>query len=175
VTAISDPLAQRTFGRRYVFGDIVQHELSISTRVAWTFSPKLSLQIYAQPFVSAGRFDRYKEFRTPRTFEFDVYGRDRGTIVRDRQSQEVTVDPDGAGPAPSFHFEEREFTVRALRGNAVLRWEYRPGSTLYFVWQQNREDEVAVADLGAARRPTDAFRIAAHNVFLIKASYWLGQ
>ncbi len=175
VTSIADPLAQRTFGRRYVFGDIEQHELSVSTRVAWTFSPKLSLQIYAQPFVSSGRFDRYKEFRTPRTFEFDVYGRDQGTIVRDRQSHEVTVDPDGAGPAPSFTFDERDFTVRALRGNAVLRWEYRPGSTLYFVWQQNREDEVAVADLAAARRPTDAFRVAAHNVFLIKASYWLGR
>ena len=175
VTSVPDALAQRTFGRRYVFGDIEQHELSISTRVAWTFSPTLSLQMYAQPFVSAGRFDRYKEFRTPRTFEFDVYGRKRGTIVRDRQTQEVTVDPDGAGPAPAFQFEEREFTVRALRGNAVLRWEYRPGSTLYFVWQQNREDEVAVADLAAARRPADAFRVAAHNVFLIKASYWLGR
>ena len=175
VTSVPDPLAQATFGRRYVFGDIEQHELSISTRVAWTFSPTLSLQMYAQPFVSAGRFDRYKEFRTPRTFEFDVYGRDRGTIVRDRQTQEVTVDPDGAGPAPAFQFEEQEFTVRALRGNAVLRWEYRPGSTLYFVWQQNREDEVAVADLAAARRPTDAFRVAAHNVFLIKASYWFGR
>jgi hypothetical protein len=175
VTAVSDPLAQRTFGRRYVFGDIEQHELSIDMRVAWTFSPKLSLQMFAQPFVSAGRFDRYKEFRTPRTYEFDVYGRDRGTIVRNRQSHEVTVDPDGVGPAPAFQFEEPEFTVRALRGNAVLRWEYRPGSTLYFVWQQNREDELAVADLAAARRPADAFRVAAHNVFLIKASYWLGQ
>ncbi len=175
VTSIADPLAQRTFGRRYVFGDIEQHELSIDMRVAWIFSPKLSLQMFAQPFVSSGRFDRYKEFRTPRTFEFDVYGRDRGTIVRDRQSHNVTVDPDGAGPAPAFQFDEREFTVRALRGNAVLRWEYRPGSTLFFVWQQNREDEVAVADLAAARRPTDAFRVAARNVFLIKASYWLGR
>ncbi len=175
VTSVVDPLAQRTFGRRYVFGDIEQHELSISTRVAWTFSSKLSLQIYTQPFVSAGRFDRYKEFRAPRTYEFDVYGRDKGTIVRDRQSHEVTVDPDGAGPAPAFQFDEREFTVRALRGNAVLRWEYRPGSTLYVVWQQNREDEVAVADLAAARRPAAAFRVAAHNVFLIKASYWFGR
>jgi hypothetical protein len=175
VTSVPDPLALRTFGRRYVFGDIEQHELSIDMRVAWTFSPKLSLQMFAQPFVSAGRFDRYKEFRTPRTFEFDVYGRDKGTIVRDRQLHEVTVDPDGAGPAPAFQFEEQEFTVRALRGNAVLRWEYRPGSALYFVWQQNRENEVAVADLAAARRPADAFRVAAHNVFLIKASYWLGR
>ena len=137
--------------------------------------PKLSLQVYAQPLVSSGRFDRYKEFRTPRTFDFDVYGRDRGTITRDRSTQEVSVDPDGAGPAPACPFEESEFTVRALRGNAVLRWEYRPGSTVYLVWQQVREDEVAVANLAAARRPVDAFRVAAQNVFLLKVSYWFGR
>jgi hypothetical protein len=175
VTAVTDPLAQQTFGRRYVFGDIEQHELSVDTRVSWTFSPKLSLQVYAQPLVSSGRFDRYKEFRLPRTFDFDVYGRDRGTIARDRSTQEVTVDPDGVGPAPAFQFEESEFTVRALRGNAVLRWEYRPGSTVYLVWQQVREDEVAVANLAAARRPVDAFRVAAQNVFLLKVSYWFGR
>lgn len=175
VTSVTDPLAPRTFGRRYVFGDIEQHELRIDMRVAWTFTPKLSLQVFAQPFVSSGRFDRYKEFLAPRTFQFDVYGRDRGTIMRDRDAQQVTVDPDGSGPAAPFTFDEREFTVRALRGNAVLRWEYHPGSTLFLVWQQLREDEVAVADLAAARRPTDAFRVAAHNVFLVKASYWLGR
>jgi hypothetical protein len=175
VTAVTDPLAQQTFGRRYVFGDIEQHELGIDTRVSWTFSPKLSLQLFAQPLVSSGRFDRYKEFRAPRTFAFNVYGRDQGNITRDRATQEVRVDPDGAGPAPSFQFDEREFTVRALRGNAVLRWEYRPGSTIYLVWQQVREDEVSVANLSAARRPGDAFRAPAHNVFLLKASYWFGR
>jgi hypothetical protein len=175
VTSVSDALASETFGRRYIFGDIEQRELSISTRVAWTFSPKLSLQVFAQPLVSSGRFDRYKEFRTPGTFAFDVYGRDRGSIVRDRATQEVRVDPDGAGMAPTFQFDEEEFTVRALRGNAVLRWEYRPGSTIFLVWQQVREDETPVADLQAAMRPGDAFRVAAHNVFLIKASYWFGR
>ncbi|MGH7713366.1 MAG: DUF5916 domain-containing protein, partial [Gemmatimonadaceae bacterium] len=111
VTSVADSLARQTFGRRYVFGDIEQHELGISTRVSWTFSPKLSLQVFAQPLVSAGRFDRYKEFRAPKTSSFDVYGSDRGTISRDRSSQEVLVDPDAAGPSPAFQFDEREFTV----------------------------------------------------------------
>ncbi len=175
VTSVRDSFALNTSGRRYVFGDIEQHELSVNARISWTFSPKLSLQVYAQPLVSSGRFDRYKEFRAPRTFDFDVYGSDRGTITRDRATQEVRVDPDGAGPAPAFQFEESEFTVRALRGNAVLRWEYRPGSTVYLVWQQVREDETAVANLAAARRPADAFRVAAQNVFLLKVSYWFGR
>jgi hypothetical protein len=175
VTSVSDTTARVTFGRRYVFGDIEQREFAINTRVSWTFSPKLSLQVFAQPLVSSGRFDRYKEFGAPRTFDFAVYGQDRGTITRDRTTQQVRVDPDGVGPAPAFQFAEREFTLRALRGNAVVRWEYRPGSTIFFVWQQVREDESAFADLDVAARPTEAFRVAAHNVFLVKASYWFGR
>ena len=110
-----------------------------------------------------------------KTFDFAVYGKDQGTVTRDRTNQVVQIDPDGAGPAPAFEFDEPEFTVRALHGNAVLRWEYRPGSTAYFVWQQVREDEIAVANLNATRRPTDAFRVAARNVFLVKVSYWFGR
>lgn len=175
VTSVSDPLAQRTFGRRYVIGDIEQHELGITTRAEWTFSPKLSLQVFAQPLVSSARFDRYKELIASKTFDFAVYGKDQGTITRDRANQVVQIDPDGAGLAPAFEFDEPEFTVRALHGNAVLRWEYRPGSTAYLVWQQVREDEIAVANLDATRRPTDAFRVAARNVFLVKVSYWFGR
>ncbi|MGQ0539381.1 MAG: DUF5916 domain-containing protein [Gemmatimonadaceae bacterium] len=174
VRAIVDPLATNTFGRRYVIGDFEQHELGINTRIEWTFSPKLSLQVFAQPLVSSGRFDRYKELLAPKTFDFAVYGRDRGTVTRDRANGLIQVDPDDSGPAPTFTFDEQDFTVRALRGNAVLRWEYRPGSTIYVVWQQIREDEVAGADLSATRRPTDAFRVAARNVFLVKLSYWFG-
>jgi hypothetical protein len=175
VTAVSDAAATRTFGRRYVFGDIEQHELSIDTRVSWTFSPRLSLQVFAQPFVSSGRFERYKEFRAPKTFDFEVYGRDRGTITRDPATEQVRVDPDGAGPAPAFQFSERDFTVRALRGNAVLRWEYRPGSALFLVWQRVGEEETSIANLAVAQRPSEAFRVATRNVWLIKASYWFGR
>ena len=75
----------------------------MDTRIEWTFTPLLSLQVYAQPFVSAGRYSRFKEFTAPRTYDFAVYGKDRGTI--DRSASGVyTVDPDGAGlvATPSF-------------------------------------------------------------------------
>jgi hypothetical protein len=125
--------------------------------------------------VSSGRFERYKEFRAPKTFDFEVYGRDRGTITRDPATEQVRVDPDGAGPAPAFQFSERDFTVRALRGNAVLRWEYRPGSALFLVWQRVGEEETSIANLAVAQRPSEAFRVATRNVWLIKASYWFGR
>ncbi|MCC6319697.1 MAG: carbohydrate binding family 9 domain-containing protein [Gemmatimonadaceae bacterium] len=176
VTVVRDP-ASATYGSRWVFGDIDQSEFSLETRAEWTFSPMLTLQLWAQPFVASGRYRSFKEFRTPGRFDFDVYGRDRGTITRHTgaNGDQVRVDPDGSGLAPAFSFGEQDFLVRSLRGNAVLRWEYRPGSTLFVVWQQQREGFRDVADLAASRDLSSAFRDPARNVFLVKVSYWLGR
>jgi hypothetical protein len=172
---VSDPLAVSTFGRRYVFADLHQTTLSMDTRVEWTFTPVLTLQVYAQPFVSAGEYTKFKEFTAPRTYDFAVYGTDRGTIARSANSGAYTVDPDGAGPAPTFTFGDPNFNVRNLRGNAVLRWEYRPGSALFVVWQQQRSDFEPIGTFDASRDIGAIFRTVPTNVFLVKATYWIGR
>src|SRR5688572_3750740 len=136
VTAQEDANAVDTYGTRYVFATLDQHELSMETRVDWTFTPRLSLQVFAQPLISSGDFLDFKEFARPRQYNFDVYGRDIGTIARDDAARSYTVDPDGlVGTSPPFTFDDPDFNQRFLRGNAVLRWEYRPGSVLFLVWQ----------------------------------------
>ena len=174
VRAFTDALAAETFGRRYVFADIHQTTLALDTRVEWTFTPTLSLQMYAQPFVASGRYENFKEFETPRTYDFAIYGRDRGTISRGATGL-YTVDPDGTGAAPSFEFRDPNFNVRNLRGNAVLRWEYRPGSALFFVWQQERSGFAPIGDFSAGRDIGRIFDTTPTNVFLVKATYWLGR
>ncbi|AHG93758.1 hypothetical protein J421_6223 (plasmid) [Gemmatirosa kalamazoonensis] len=172
VRGVSDATATSTYGTRYVFADLHQQTLSLDTRVEWTLTRTLSLQTYVQPFVSAGRYDAFKEFATPRTYDFAVYGRDRGTIDR-APNGTYTVDPDGAaGPAKSFVFPDPTFNVRSLRGNAVARWEYRPGSALFVVWQQQRSGFDAVGDFDAGRDVGAIFRTRPTNVFLVKATYW---
>jgi hypothetical protein len=174
VQTVADTLARTTFGRRHVFANVEATTLSVETRVEWAFSPRLTLQMWMQPFVSSGQFDSYKEFVSPSQFEFARYGVDRGTL--DRRGNVWRVDPDGAaGPALPFGVGVQDFTVRSLRGNAVLRWEYRLGSTLFLVWQQQREDFTGVADLDAASDITTPFRARASNVFLVKLAYWLGS
>jgi hypothetical protein len=177
VLARADSFATATYGRRYVFADVDQSQISLETRVNWTFTPNLSLEVYAQPLVSAGDYSRYKEFLAPGRYEFGVYGRDLGTITEAENG--FVVDPDGAGPAPAFAVGDRpgqrDFTFRSLRGNAVLRWEYRPGSTLFFVWQQLRSAEYVLGDLDFGRDLPGAFGEPARNVFLIKATYWVGR
>jgi hypothetical protein len=173
VRSVADPLAASTYGRRYVFADIHQTTLAMDTRVEWTFTPTVSLQMYAQPFVATGRYENFKEFETPRTYNFATYGLDRGTIVK--SGSVYTVDPDGTGAAPSFQIGDPNFNVRNLRGNAVLRWEYRPGSALFFVWQQERSGFEPIGDFNASRDVRDIFNATPTNVFLIKATYWLGR
>lgn len=175
VQRVADPLATATYGARYVFATVDQTTASMTARVNWTFTPRLSLETVLQPFVSAGQFSDYKEFTTPRRTSFAVYGRDRGsTFVRDGAGA-FLADPDGAGPAPAFRVGDQNFTFRSLRGSAVARWEYRPGSTLFFVWQQQRSGSLADGRFDGRRDVGGVFREPAQNVFLVKATYWLSR
>jgi hypothetical protein len=67
------------------------------------------------------------------------------------------------------------FNVRSLQGDAVLRWEYRPGSTIFFVWQQQRDGVAPIGDFGFTRDVGDIFREPPTNVFLLKATFWLAR
>ena len=170
--------ATATYGRRYVFGNLHQTTLSFDTRINWTLTSKLSLQSYIQPFVAVGRYESFKEFTTPRAFDFDVYGADRGTITTNTDADGnvyYTVDPDGAGAAATFDISNPNFNVHSLRGNAVLRWEYRPGSAFFFVWQQQRSGAESAYTLDASRDVGAIFRERPTNIFLIKAAYWLSR
>ena len=179
VKTVEDPTATAFYGNRYVFAFIKTRTLSLDTRVNWTFNPNLTLQLFAQPFISSGAYSAFREFAAPRTYHKLVYGEDIGTITRTPATASTnafyTVDPDGAGPAASFNFDDPDFTFRSLIGNAVLRWEYRPGSTVFFVWTQSRtgSDPNGNFDFGSQR--SALFRDRPTNVFQIKVNYWIGR
>jgi hypothetical protein len=182
VGAQTDALATETFGRRYLFGDLEQTTVSLSTRVAVTLSPTLSLQLYVEPFLSAGDYRGLKQFARPGAFDFLRYGEDIGTLIQQPDGNYV-IDPDGAGPAAQFNVANRDFSYRSLLGNAVLRWEWRQGSTLYFVWQQRRISALDnlgpsgtdpwIGDFDLGRDVGDMFGTPADNIFAIKVNYWL--
>src|SRR5213596_770160 len=144
VDAIPDSTATATYGTSYVFGHLRQTELSAGIRMNWTYSPTLSLQVYAQPLISAGKYDDFKRLARPRSNDYE---------------------PTTAPYNPDFSF-------KSLRGNAVLRWEYMPGSTLFFVWTQARQasDDTGEFDFGSSMKRM--IRAPAANIFMLKVTYW---
>jgi hypothetical protein len=178
VTNVDDALNTQFGGLRNVFARLDQRTLSMNTRVNATFTPNLTLELFAQPFLASGRYSELKEYQAPRSGDVFIYGKDVGTVVEQRNASghlvTYTVDPDGAGPAAAFDVDNPDFNVRSLRGTAVLRWEYRPGSTVYFVWTQERSGSDSFGDFDFNRDRSALFRDRPINVFQVKASYWLG-
>ena len=171
VTNVDDPLMIETFGTRYVFGGYFQRMLSSNIRLNWTFNPRLSLELYLQPLLAVGKYDQFKELASPKKYEYNLFGEDGSTISYSDSAEEYTVDPDGPGPAPDFSFANPDFNFKSLRGTIVLRWEYLPGSILYFVWTQNRADEANPGDFNFRRDMGDLFTAPGDNIFLIKISF----
>jgi hypothetical protein len=168
VGAFPDASATATYGTRYVYADLHQTTVSLDLRLDWTFTPRLSLQLFVQPFLSNGRYRRFKELARSRSFDFDVYGREVGSISRSGGTYEV--DPSGGGGV--FSFSDPDFSAKSLRGNAVLRWEYLPGSVLYLVWTQTRLRDDGGERLLLGRDLRRTFSGEAENIIMGKLSYW---
>jgi hypothetical protein len=172
VSAVADAAAVATYGTRYVFGEIGRTEVSMTTRANFIFTPRTSLQIYAQPLLSVGRYSGFKEAAEPRTFSFNRYGVDVGSIAFDPAAGSYTVNPSEAGGGSPFSFANPDFNFKSLRLNTVFRWEFKPGSTLFLVWTQQREDQARPGRFDFSADVSSLMRAPADNVVMVKVSYW---
>ena len=134
---------------RYVFGRLSQQTVGVTTRLNYTVTPALSIQLYAEPFVSAGGYSSFKELANGRSKSYE--GRYR----------------------PIAYAGNPDFNYRSFRTTNVLRWEYKPGSSLFVVWQQGREGVIDRGTFDFNRDFGGVFDAPARNVFLLKWSYWL--
>ena len=175
VRTVVDPTAVPTFGSRYVFGSLNQTQLSMQTRVSVILTPKVSIQLYAQPLLAAGDYVDFKELALPRTFDFHNYGMGASALAYDAASRTYTADPDGAdGAAPSFTFSNPDFNLKSLRVNAVFRWEMKPGSTFYAVWTRQQQDLSNPGVFTPGRDARAMFGAPGDDVILFKMADWIG-
>jgi hypothetical protein len=157
-----------TFGTRYVFSHIDRSTLSTRLRVNYAFTPDLTLEVYGEPFAASGRYSKHGELLRPRSDRFLRYG-ENGTAITRTEGGDYEV-RDGADV---FTLADQDFNVLSFRSNAVLRWEWRRGSTLFFVWQQNRfASEPTGASVGFGEL-ADSFSAEGDNFIALKVSYWL--
>ena len=157
-----------TFGQRYVFSFIERSELSTRFRLNYALGPDLTLETYAEPFASSGRYYRIGELPAARSYSLREYGTDGTSITRFGSDSIVVTD----GPE-RFELPVRDFNVLSFRSNFVIRWEWRPGSTAFLVWQQNRGDQSADGRLIRPGNLIDALTADGDNVFAVKFNYWI--
>ncbi|MBE0592675.1 MAG: hypothetical protein IH616_09785 [Gemmatimonadales bacterium] len=170
-------LSQNTVGDStyYVLGRLDRREVSVTLRADVSLSPRLSIELYAQPFVSAGRYDVLNLAADPHAPAYgdrlDPLGPDR--VSRPGNGEDIGIDVDGNGEV-DFTIGEPDFRIVSLRTNVVLRWEFRPGSTLFLVWQMNRRGSEDTGDLDAAGALYDSLSAPGVNVLAVKLAYWFG-
>lgn len=154
----------------YVFGRVEQTTVGLTARVDYAFTPTLSLQLYAQPFVSAGSYSEYKRVTDPVADRYE----DRFALLDARlEDGDVITDLDGDGTAESF--QAPGFSFNQFRSNTVLRWEYQPGSTLFLVWSQGRDRFSRNGSFDLSGDMDRLFDVEPENVFMIKVSYWMSR
>jgi len=168
IDTFEDPYATKTYGHRFVFAHLDQKTFSSAIRMNWTFTPALSLQMYVQPLIAAGTYTDYKELKRPKSYDFKIYGTQGSTY----NPETHMADPDGNGPAHSFDVGAHNFNYKSLRGNAVLRWQYRPGSTIYLVWTQTRSASSEIGRFQLDQSLNHLLNIKPDNIFLVKWTYW---
>ncbi len=135
-------------GTAYTFARLDQKTTSITARIDYTLSSTLSLQLYAQPFITSGDYSNVRALVDGRAARYE----DRFT--------------------PFAGAEPEDFNFKQFRSNSVLRWEYRPGSVLFLVWQQGRQDTRNPGTYNIRRDFENLFATRPDNTLLIKASYW---
>ena len=160
--------------QQYIFGVLHQTLVSTTFRGNMTFSPNLSLQVYAEPFVTTGAYEGYRRVADPRADQFSDRFDDFGPDHVFDDNGDISLDVTGDG-TPDIALGNPNFTYVSFRSNVVLRWEYKLGSTLFLVWQHGREGGNTDPNFSFGQGLQDMFRLDAHNTFVVKVNYWLSM
>jgi hypothetical protein len=155
----------------FLFARLHETDVAMTVRVNWAFSPRLTLQAYAQPYLASGRYDELKDVDNPGAARYA----DRFHLVTGNDYQLVDgtyhVVRDGA----AFEVGRPDFNFRQLRSTVVVRWEYRPGSTVFAIWSHGRtSDAFDDGRFRLGRDLSDLGSAASENAVMVKANYWIG-
>jgi len=154
----------------FLLGALDQKTVGITGRVDYTFSPDLSFQLYLQPFFGSASYTDFKSVADPQGESYE--DRIRRLAVTQVDGDTYSGDVDGDGVAETW--SNPNFNFGQFRANAVVRWEYLPGSSIFVVWSQGRNQFLSGDGSFEFDREWDRlFDQRPDNVFLIKVSYWL--
>jgi hypothetical protein len=158
---------------RYIIGFMDRKTMAFTLRADYGITPELTIQYYGSPYLSTGVYNDFKRITDSRA---DLYGDRFHTFT----GQEILLDPvdnvyqidETANGSIDYEFSNPDFNFRQFRSNLVARWEYRPGSILYLVWQHSRTDYDAVTDPSLANNMGQLWDIYPTDILMLKLNYW---
>ncbi len=161
--------------KRYVMAYINRNTVNMSLRINYNITPDLSIQYWGQPFIATGEYSKFKYITDSKAEtlhdRYQLYTSDQ--IQYDINAEIYAVDENHDGNT-DYSFDKPDFNVKEFLSNLVLRWEYRPGSTVYLVWSQNRSLYVNDGTFDFSNNIKDLFDKGANDIFLVKFSYRFG-
>jgi len=153
---------------RYILGKITQQTLGMTFRIDYNITTELSIQYYASPFASVGKYSEFKSVTNPRAADYA----DRYTKLNPALRNNNYDVTENNNPQAHYQFANPDFNFFQFRSNLVLRWEYRPGSQLYLVWSQDRTNYIMPGDNSVYDAMSSLKNVYPNNIFLIKFNYW---
>jgi hypothetical protein len=156
-------------GSRYIFSHLDRTNIAMEIRASYYFTPDMSLEMYAEPFAESGENERFGELYASHGQELRYYDTAAGVTMTDNGNGTVDVDDNGE----SFSFGYNDYGARSFRSNLVFRWEFTPGSTLYFVWQRNLGEQKDIGRHVRLKSLFDSFGADGQDFVALKIAWWL--
>jgi hypothetical protein len=162
--------------KRYIMAHISRNTVNMSIRVNYNITPDLTIQYWGQPFVATGEYSEYKHITNSKAEalndRYETYTPEQISYNESSETYFIDENTDGIN---DYSYEKPDFNVKEFLSNLVLRWEYMPGSTVYLVWSQTRNNYVNDGTFAFTNDVKNLFNEGANNIFLVKFSYRFGR
>ncbi len=165
---------------RYIMGSLTSSSFVINLRINFSITPDLSIQFWGQPFFFSGDYSNFKVVSDPgnKNYHDQFYHFSEKDIWYNEADDKYQVcDPGinnpGCNPKtnPDYSYDNPDFSVYDMLSNFVIRWEYVPGSTVYFVWSHGQDGYNSTGEFNLGDRIDNLLNTQSTNVYLIKFSY----
>ena len=157
-----------------VYGKLTSQTISLGIRMNYSFTPDMSLQLFTQPFLAIGKYDSYRLLMENKTYQFQENFPFYGIAINDITLTEENTAYEVDDPYwDDYNNHNYDFNTKSLNWQSVFRWEYRPGSVLFFVWSFSSYEDQELLDFNISKSYRKLFEQVATHKFLIKYNYWM--
>ena len=156
-----------------VYGKLTSQTISLGIRMNYSFTPDMSLQLFTQPFIAIGKYDSYRLLMENKTYQFAENFLFYNDTLNTENTWYLIDDPSNSYFGIPYNEHNYDFNKKSLNWQSVFRWEYRPGSVLFFVWSFSSYEDQELLDFNISKSYRKLFEQVATHKFLIKYNYWM--